>query len=57
MFRVDLHMHTRFSKDSLSRVEDVLAAAMRRGLSAIAITDHDGIEGALEAKEIALSGR
>jgi len=53
MFRVDLHMHTRFSKDSLSRVEDVLAAAMRRGLSAIAITDHDGIEGALEAKEIA----
>ncbi len=53
MIKADLHTHTIFSKDSLSRVEDVLAAAMKRGLSAIAITDHDGIEGALEAKEIA----
>ena len=46
-------MHTRHSGDSLSRVEDVLAAAVKRGLSAIAITDHDGIEGAIEAQRLA----
>ena len=54
-FRADFHTHTHYSVDSLSRVEDVLSAAMKLGLSAIAITDHDGIEGALEAKEIARS--
>ena len=52
-FKADFHMHTHHSADSLSRVEDVLAAAMKRGLSAIAITDHDGIEGAKEAQKIA----
>jgi len=52
-FRADFHVHTRYSGDCLSRVEDVLAAAMERGLSAIAITDHDAIGGALEARRIA----
>ena len=46
-------MHTCHSGDSLSRAEDVLAAAMKQGLSAIAITDHDEIKGALEAQKIA----
>ena len=52
--RADLHVHTRFSKDSLSDVDAVLGAAVARGLGAIAITDHDAIEGALEARRIAL---
>ncbi|MFA6907482.1 MAG: PHP domain-containing protein [Candidatus Micrarchaeia archaeon] len=56
-FKADLHMHTRHSPDSLSRVEDVLAAAVKRNLSAIAITDHDCIEGAVEAQGIARAGR
>ena len=51
--KADLHTHTIFSKDSLSRAEDVLAAAVKRGMGAIAITDHDGIDGALEAQSIA----
>ena len=53
-FKADFHIHTRYSGDCLSRVEDVLAAAMKRGMGAIAITDHDGIEGAKEAQGIAL---
>jgi predicted metal-dependent phosphoesterase TrpH len=52
-FTADLHTHTRFSHDSLSRPEDVLDAAMRRGLSAIAITDHNEVRGALAAQGIA----
>ena len=46
-------MHTHRSGESLSSVEDVLAAALKQGLSAIAITDHDGIEGAVEAARMA----
>ena len=49
----DLHIHTLYSKDSLSRVEDVLAAAEKKGLHAIAITDHDEIDGAFEARDLA----
>jgi predicted metal-dependent phosphoesterase TrpH len=52
-FLADFHMHTDYSGDCLSRVEDVLAAAVKRNLSAIAITDHNEIEGAQEAQKIA----
>jgi predicted metal-dependent phosphoesterase TrpH len=52
--KADLHTHTRFSKDSLSDIGAVLDAALARGLSAIAITDHDEVEGALEAQRMAL---
>jgi len=52
-FKADFHVHTLHSGDCLSRVEDVLAAAVERGLSAIAITDHDAIGGALEAERVA----
>jgi len=50
---VDLHMHTRHSKDCLSDPADVVARARRVGLDRIAITDHDEIEGAFEARRLA----
>ena len=50
---VDLHMHTRYSKDCLSEPADVVARARRVGLDRIAITDHDEIEGAFEARRLA----
>jgi dephospho-CoA kinase len=49
LWSVDLHMHTRHSKDCLSDPADVVATARRVGLDRIAITDHDEIEGAFEA--------
>ena len=52
-FSADLHMHTCHSTDSLSSLEQVLDAAVERGLSAIAITDHNEISGAIEAQKIA----
>ena len=53
---VDLHCHTSFSFDSLSRPADVVAAGVRRGLTHLAITDHDRIDGALLAREAAPPG-
>jgi glycosyltransferase involved in cell wall biosynthesis len=48
---VDLHMHTDHSHDCVTPVEVLLATAKARGLGAIAVTDHNEISGALEARE------
>jgi len=46
--RVDLHCHTRYSRDSLTTYDELLRAMDRRGLGKVAITDHNVIAGALE---------
>ncbi len=52
MWKVDLHVHTKFSKDSLAEPEEMIAAAKAAGMDKIAITEHNNIAGALAAKEI-----
>ena len=47
---VDLHMHTDHSSDCATPVDVLLATAREQGLGAIAITDHNEISGALEAR-------
>jgi predicted metal-dependent phosphoesterase TrpH len=51
---VDLHVHTSASFDSLAAPRSVVRAAASRGLTHIAITDHDRIEGAMEARDLAV---
>lgn len=46
----DLHAHTEWSDGD--RLENVLAAALEQKLDVLAITDHDEIDGALEARRI-----
>jgi predicted metal-dependent phosphoesterase TrpH/glycosyltransferase involved in cell wall biosynthesis len=48
---VDLHMHTDHSFDCATPVEVLLATARDQGLGAIAVTDHNVISGAHEARE------
>lgn len=45
---IDLHCHSRMSDGSMG-IEEMIATAKRRGLTAIAITDHDAIAGATRA--------
>jgi predicted metal-dependent phosphoesterase TrpH len=53
LIEVDLHMHTDHSPDCATPVDVLLETARDRGLGAIAVTDHNEISGALEAREIA----
>jgi len=47
---VDLHMHTDHSHDCATPVEVLLASARAQRLGAIAVTDHNEISGAREAR-------
>jgi len=53
LIEVDLHMHTDHSPDCATPVEVLLETARDRGLGAIAITDHNEVSGALEARRVA----
>ncbi len=53
---IDLHCHTSASFDCLASPESVARAAAKRGLTHLAITDHDRIEGALRARDAAPDG-
>jgi hypothetical protein len=52
MLTCDLHIHTNYSRDGESSIEDIIRRAEIVGLDAIAITDHDTIEGARAALKI-----
>lgn len=53
MLDLELHCHTRYSPDSLVKIEDLIAHARAVGLAKLAITDHSEIEGALRARDLA----
>jgi predicted metal-dependent phosphoesterase TrpH len=48
-----IHVHTHYSFDSNLSPGELVAAARREGVGCVAITDHDEIRGALEARRIA----
>jgi predicted metal-dependent phosphoesterase TrpH len=49
----DLHTHSRASFDSLASPASLVRTASSRGLTHLAVTDHDRIDGALEARRYA----
>jgi len=50
---VELHCHTVYSMDGLMSFEALLRTARAVGLDALAITDHDTLEGAIEFQRLA----
>lgn len=53
MSLVEFHCHTIASKDSLVRPRDLVAAARRKGIDRLVITDHNTIAGARAAQALA----
>ena len=49
---LDLHVHSKYSFDSFSKPKNILSTAKKKHLNGIAITDHNTIKGAIEAREI-----
>jgi predicted metal-dependent phosphoesterase TrpH len=45
--KADLHVHTTYSRDSVITPKELVFCAKRRGLAAVAVTDHNEVEGAL----------
>ena len=48
--KIDLHVHTCYSKDSCTTLKEVVTFAKKSGLDGVAITDHNTIKGALKMK-------
>ncbi|ODS40249.1 MAG: hypothetical protein A7315_09170 [Candidatus Altiarchaeales archaeon WOR_SM1_79] len=48
----DLHIHSKYSFDSILEPKKIIKVAKKRGLDGVAITDHNTIKGGLEAKKI-----
>lgn len=53
LLNVEFHCHTRYSKDSLTSLEALLAACQRKNIDRVVITDHNTIQGALLARQMA----
>lgn len=53
---MDFHCHTNASFDSLADPLKVVRAARARGITHLAITDHDRIDGALRARDATIAG-
>lgn len=44
--KADLHVHTTYSRDSVITPKELVFYAKKRGLTAVAVTDHNQVEGA-----------
>ena len=53
MTRADFHIHTEHSPDSVLAVRSLVRRCEAKGLGLIAVTDHNSLDGALEARELA----
>jgi len=50
-WRIDLHLHTKFSSDGLMTLKQVIKNCRRKEIDCVAVTDHNEINGALKLKE------
>lgn len=48
MFKMDSHIHSEYSPDSSSKIEDILKVAAKRNIDIIAISDHNTVDGTSE---------
>lgn len=53
MLRVESHSHTIYSKDSLTKPEQLIEVCREKGIDRIVITDHNTIAGAKQAQQLA----
>lgn len=53
VLKADFHIHTRYSLDCNTSLEDIVQRCLEMEINCIAITDHDAIEGSLKMQSLA----
>jgi predicted metal-dependent phosphoesterase TrpH len=53
VLKADLHIHTEYSMDSRSALEDIIKRCLEIGINCITIADHGTVEGALKMQGLA----
>ena len=53
MLRIDLHLHSNYSHDGQSSLQELIDRSRECGLDRIALTDHNRVDGALELATLA----
>ncbi len=53
MLKADFHIHTVYSMDCNTSLEDIISRCLETEINCIAIADHDSIEGALKIQSLA----
>jgi len=48
MLKMDSHIHSEYSPDSQSKIDDILKVAARKNIDVIAISDHNTVDGTSE---------
>lgn len=51
MLRMEMHLHTQYSIDSRLKLDTIIKTCQKKGINAVAVTDHGTIEGAERLKE------
>jgi predicted metal-dependent phosphoesterase TrpH len=51
--KCDFHVHSYYSYDSDASPKEIIKSAVKKGIGCLAITDHEEVQGAVEAKKYA----
>ena len=52
MFKMDSHIHSEYSPDSKSKLEDIFKVAKKKDIEIIGISDHNTVEGSKKAQKL-----
>jgi len=56
VMKLDMHIHSNFSKDSRTSPKDILRYARKTGISWVSITDHNTVQGSITALRERMDG-
>jgi predicted metal-dependent phosphoesterase TrpH len=51
--KLDLHIHSQYSEDGIGSPKEIIKILQKKGLQGMAITDHNNVQGGLQAKKVA----